>query len=77
MLNESKLDEQSSNILKTIIQSSLRLQQMIDEILSVSKINTDENFEQTNLTDILRDVISSIEPQIEERAAVIRYDPLP
>jgi signal transduction histidine kinase len=50
---------------------------MIDEILSVSKINTDENFEQTNLTDILRVVIASIEPQIEERAAVIRYDPLP
>jgi signal transduction histidine kinase len=77
MLNEAKLDEQSSNILKTIIQSSLRLQQMIDEILSVSKINTDENFEQVNLTEILQDVLVSIEPQIEERAAVISYDPLP
>ncbi|RYF96836.1 MAG: hypothetical protein EOO02_21595, partial [Chitinophagaceae bacterium] len=77
MLNESKLDEQSNSILKTIIQSSLRLQQMIDEILSVSKINTDEHFEQTSLTAILEDVIASIEHQVEEKAATINYDPLP
>ncbi|HTE25611.1 PAS domain-containing sensor histidine kinase [Flavitalea sp.] len=77
MLNESRLDEQSTNILKTIIQSSLRLQQMIDEILSVSKINTDEHFEHTSLTEILEDVLMNIEPQIEEKAAVINYEPLP
>jgi PAS domain S-box-containing protein len=77
MLNEAKLDAQSGNILKTIIQSSLRLQEMIDEILSVSKINTDENFEKTNLTEILEDVLAGIESQIEERGAVISHDPLP
>ena len=77
MLNQNKLDEQSTGILNTIIQSSLRLQQMIDEILSVSKINSDENFEHSSLQEILEDVLLSIEVQVEERSGIITYDPLP
>jgi len=77
LLNQDKLDEQSRNILTTIIQSSLRLQQMIDEILLVSKINTDEEFEHANLQVILEDVLSGIQSHVEDKSAIITYDPLP
>ncbi|RYY30746.1 MAG: hypothetical protein EOO04_03975 [Chitinophagaceae bacterium] len=77
MLNKDKLDEQSKNILNTMIQSSLRLQQMIDEILSVSRINSDEHFTTTSLQGILEDVLNILEPEIGEKNAIVRYDPLP
>ncbi|HTF29312.1 MAG TPA: PAS domain-containing protein [Flavitalea sp.] len=77
LLNEKKFDEQSNGILNTIIQSSLRLQQMIDEILSVSRINADEHFEQNSLQSILEDVLLNMETQIQEKGAVINYDALP
>jgi PAS domain S-box-containing protein len=77
MLNANKLDEQSTGILTTIIQSSLRLQQMIDEILSVSRINSEDNFEDASLQEILEEVLLSLETQVEEKSAIITYDPLP
>jgi PAS domain S-box-containing protein len=77
LLNKTKLDEQSNGLLNTIIQSSLRLQQMIDEILSVSKINADEHFEHCSLNEILEEVVSGLEIQVREHNAVINYDHLP
>ncbi|RYF88824.1 MAG: histidine kinase, partial [Chitinophagaceae bacterium] len=77
MLNEKKMDDQSNNLLKTIIRSSLRLQQMIDEILSVSRINTDESFENADLSAILRSAITDLESQIIEKSAIITHDELP
>ncbi len=77
MLNKDKLDEQSKNLLKTMIQSALRLQQMIDEILSVSRINAEDHFEVTDLTGILEDVVSNLEDELREQQAIIKYDALP
>jgi light-regulated signal transduction histidine kinase (bacteriophytochrome) len=77
MLNKGKLDDQSSGILNTIIQSSLRLQQMIDEILSVSRINADESFEHVSLQEIMEEVLISLDSLILEKRGTVTCDTLP
>ncbi|MET0298568.1 MAG: PAS domain-containing protein [Flavitalea sp.] len=77
MLNNDKLDDQSRTILQTIIQSSLRLQQMIDQIVSVSRINSEEKFELTDLNCVLNDVLGELSTHIISKNAKINADQLP
>jgi light-regulated signal transduction histidine kinase (bacteriophytochrome) len=77
ILNRGKIDEQSSGLLNKMISSSLRLQQMIDEILSISRINSDERFEDIDLQKLLDEALRVTEHHAEEYLAVIKSDGLP
>ena len=75
--SQAALDTEGRNYLEKIISSSKRMQQMINDLLSVSMITGNKEFEVFSLKTILDDVIQTLEYKIEENQAVIQTDHLP
>ncbi|GAA4465967.1 hypothetical protein GCM10023189_47410 [Nibrella saemangeumensis] len=63
--------------LSKIIDSSQRMQLMINDILSVSMISGDVSFQPFSLQTILKEVLQTLEHRIESKNAVIEADKLP
>lgn len=78
LLNTQKnLTEDGKLYLNKVIDSSTRMQTLINDLLSVSIISGDRVFETTSLKDILDDVLLSLEHKIEEKNAKVISDDLP
>ncbi|MGZ5134220.1 MAG: PAS domain-containing protein, partial [Flavitalea sp.] len=75
--SQTALDNESRNYLEKIISSSKRMQQMINDLLAVSMITGNKEFEMFSLKTILDDVIQTLDYKIEENQAVIQTDHLP
>ena len=75
--SHSSLDVEGQTFLEKIISSSKRMQQMINDLLSVSMITGNKEFESFSLKNILDDVIQTLDYKIEENKAVIESDNLP
>jgi PAS domain S-box-containing protein len=75
--NHAALDNEGRNYLEKIISSSKRMQQMINDLLSVSMITGNKEFEMFSLKTILDDVVQTLDYKIEENQAVIKSDELP
>jgi PAS domain S-box-containing protein len=75
--NLNALDEEGRSYLEKIISSSKRMQQMINDLLSVSMITGNKEFEVFSLKTILDDVIQTLDYKIEEVHALIQTDHLP
>ena len=71
------LDDDGKNYLEKIIQSSRRMQQMINDLLSVSLIAGEKTFERVSLQSLLNDVIQTLEYKIEETKTILDIQPLP
>jgi PAS domain S-box-containing protein len=71
------LNESGKNYLTKIIDSSRRMQTMINDLLSVSTITGDKAFENCDLQLILDEVLLTLEYKIENQKAIIRSDGLP
>lgn len=71
------LDADGVNYLEKIVSSSKRMQQMINDLLSVSMITGNKEFKIFSLQNILEEVIQTLEYKIEENHAVIQSDHLP
>jgi PAS domain S-box-containing protein len=63
--------------LEKIISAARRMQQMVDDLLSLSKITADKTFKECSLNDILDEVLKTLEVKIEEKNARITFDTLP
>jgi two-component system CheB/CheR fusion protein len=71
------IDEETRVLLEKISLSAERMAALIHDVLNLSKVLDASVFESTDLTVILQNVIRDFDLQIEEKRAVIRYDPLP
>lgn len=71
------LDNEARNYLEKIISSSKRMQQMINDLLSVSMITGNKEFEMFSLKTVLDDVVQTLDYKIEEHKAIIQSDNLP
>lgn len=71
------LNEDGKTYLEKIILSSLRMQQMIHDLLSISMISGDKSFQPYSLEKILAEVLQTLEYQIEENKVIIDSGPLP
>jgi PAS domain S-box-containing protein len=71
------LDNEGRNYLEKIISSSKRMQQMINDLLSVSMITGNKEFKLFSLKNILDEVVQTLEYKIEEINAVVESDHLP
>ncbi len=74
---KGRLTQEGEIYLTKIVQSSIRMQQMINDLLSISVISNEKTFMKYDLNDILEDVLINLEYKIEEKKAYIEYDPLP
>jgi len=71
------LTEEGRLYLQKIIDSSRRMQLMINDLLSVSTITGNKTFEPVNLKEILTEALQTIEHKIDEKNAIVTYDDLP
>jgi signal transduction histidine kinase len=60
-----------------MITSALRMQQMVDDLLSLSQISSVNHFENTDLEKLLSEVLQTFESRIEATGAQIKADKLP
>jgi PAS domain S-box-containing protein len=72
-----RMSEDGKMYLRKVVDASQRMQAMIDDLLSVSRISGNRSFEKVNLNDLLRDALQTLEFKIEQQAAKIVADDLP
>ncbi|MBA3829204.1 MAG: PAS domain-containing protein [Taibaiella sp.] len=71
------LSADSKVYLNKIIESTRRMQTMINDLLAVSIISGNREYEETDLNEVLSEALQSIEHTIEEKNATIKVDKLP
>jgi len=74
---EVNFSEAGKVYLDKMINASVRMQQMVDDLLSLSKITEDAPLERVSLSQILADVLQTFEQRIESMNATVHADPLP
>jgi signal transduction histidine kinase len=74
----SRLDDEVKTYLQKIGKASKRMQQLINDLLALSRpANDNVNFEQTNLNELLSEVLSDLEMDIQKKSAKITAENLP
>ena len=76
-LTQQELQPEGRNALDKMIDAARRMQQMVDELLSLSLITSDHSFHSCSLERILKDVLQTMEEKIAECNGVIEHDHLP
>jgi len=71
------INEVAKDLLFKITLSAERMSALIQDVLNFSKVLDASVFEPTDLTTVLRGVIRDFDLQIEQKKAIVRYDPLP
>lgn len=75
---QDQLDDVADRYISYITNGAIRLQGLIDDLLSYSRVSQAElNVQETNLEVLLQQVTSDLETLIEARGAIISMDPLP
>jgi light-regulated signal transduction histidine kinase (bacteriophytochrome) len=74
----NKIDEEADIYFQKIVKASERMQHLVNDLLKFSKHTNDiYGFEQTNLNEILNEVLSDIEYHIQTKHAKIYAEELP
>lgn len=74
----SSLTEKGQDYLNRMLNASERLQNLINDLLTFSRVSTKARpFQAVSLTQILEEVLGDLEYSIEEASASINYAPLP
>lgn len=74
----NNVPEAGKMYLEKIVQSSGRMQRLIDDILQFSSLKaTTDAYRSTDLNDVVRQVLSDMEVKIESSSAVVSVDDLP
>jgi PAS domain S-box-containing protein len=75
---KDKLDADANEFIGFAVDGARRMQRMIDDLLSYSRVGTRRQpFETVDWTAILNQVVTNLKLAIEETGAVITHDPLP
>jgi two-component system NtrC family sensor kinase len=75
---KNKLDEKGKDFIHRAVSSAKRMQEMINDLLTYSRITTSgQSFELYSLEKILDRVLTNMIPTIERKNAVVTRDPLP
>ncbi len=78
MTNNERLDEKGRDYLERIVSSVRRMQQLVIDLLEYSKTTSlKHEFSNVQMNEEIKDVLSTLEIQIEKTQATIEVDPLP
>jgi PAS domain S-box-containing protein len=75
--NRERLDDNGKLYLEKIIDSSRRMQTMINDLLSVSVIAGNKSYEKHDLSELLSYVLKTLDLKIEQKNAKVIVDELP
>jgi len=75
---KGKLDKDADDFINFIVEGTVRMKQMIQDLLQYSRVTTKGGeFTETNAEEVIKDTISNLKVVINENDAEITYDPLP
>ena len=75
---KEKLDEEANDFIRFITEGVVRMQDLINSLLTYSRIGKDyKEFEKVDLNDVLKDVLDNLKQLINETNTEIIYDSLP
>ena len=75
---ERKIEPNEKNYLDKIVSSSHRMQTLIEDVLTLSKLsNTDIPFVKTDLSTVLRHIVDDLEITIREKGTELKVDKIP
>ena len=72
-----KDNEEATSYLERSIQSSARMSRLISDVLEYSRLSNNTAFQETNLNEILNELLSDFDDLILKKKANISIDPLP
>lgn len=72
-----KLNDFEKSYLHKIDASSLRMKNIIDDLLNYSHNTKERNFEKLDLQYVVENIVNDLELMIEQKKAIIRWDKLP
>lgn len=72
------LDKAGQDYLTRMLKSTARMQTLIDNLLTLSQVTTKGRpFEETNLSEIVEEVVSDLETRIKETEGIVQSETLP
>ena len=75
---KSKLDAKADKFIGFIVDGTARMQQMIDDLLTYSRVSTRAKpFQPTDCETVFDQALNNVKMAIEESGAVVIHDPLP
>ncbi len=77
LIENANLSDDGKVYLKKVISSSIRMQQMVDDLLSLAQVTSDRSFQKVNLQMLLAEVMQTFDQKIEETNAKIVSNGLP
>lgn len=77
IVDNGGLPEKAAMYMDKIIRSSKRMSQLISDLLSFARISENVKFEQTNLNEIIGEILADLELPIQEKNASIDVQPIP
>jgi len=77
LIENHNLSDEGRLYLQKVVNLSIRMQQMIDDLLSLAQVTSDRSFRKVSLQTLLLDVLQTFDQQIEETNARIISQELP
>lgn len=77
LIENANMSEDGKLYLRKVVSSSIRMQQMIDDLLSLSQVSADRSFQKVSLNTLLLEVLQTFDQKIEETHAAIVHNELP
>lgn len=77
IIDNARLDERMTTYMDKIIRSSKRMTQLISDLLSFARISEELQFEQTNINNIINEILVDLELNIAEKKAQVIVESLP
>lgn len=73
-----KLDEKADRYLNFVSDAAIRMQQLIEDLLSYSRVSTEERaLQRTDCAQILAQVLANLDAAIVQSKALVTWDPMP
>jgi PAS domain S-box-containing protein len=77
MVENANLSENGKVYLQKVVSSSIRMQQMVDDLLSLAQVTGDRSYKNVSLKSLLGEVLLTFDQKIEETGAKIVSNGLP
>lgn len=77
VLENKNLSDDGKIYLQKVVNSSIRMQQMVDDLLSLAQVTSDRSFQKVNLQHLLAEVLQTFDQKLEETKASVSSSALP
>lgn len=77
LVENKNLTDDGKVYLEKVIRSSVRMQQMVDDLLSLAQVASDRSFQKVNLQHLLTEVLQTFDQKLEETKARVNFNGLP